>query len=447
VCFERAASGKSFGKRYGQDMLSFLIDWVVSLFVELALLDRWYHLLGFLVIGFVVGQQLGGKRELQDALSIQEKKVAESKREKERLERELSGALTRGSALRRELVEQSELRAAREEELSAAVSLQSRSAEVDQEIRSSNLQLAEWRTKASRFESLLESAQSELRQNELVHESELERVRRELQLKCEQLDQATKELSLTNGRIFVLEENIKFMEERAGGMSDAVVKGGETQKERDRYRSELAASQQQLQDERAMKMSLQLDLTSVKNENVELRTRLAASTRQKESRDGDVASLTNRCEDLERQVKKKTASAKGGAGGGNGAESGEMSYTDTAGAFVAGTFDLLSTPIKPFFGMSADDGGAIERTHSADPLSPTPTRTNKEELVRTHERLKQKRRQGQQVPSLVGRTSDASSPQRQHPSDTSGGSGVLGKTMLPLANLGPKTPLKSEFRA
>lgn len=433
--FSDGLSGLSLG------MLAFLIDWLVSLFMELALLHRWYHFVGFLIVGFVVGQQLGGKRELQDALSIEERKVIQAKREKERLERELAGALTRGSALRRELVEQAELRATREVELSAAVSLQSRLAEMDQEIRSINLQSAEWRTKASRFESLLESAQTELRQNQLVHESELERVRRELQLKCEQLDQATKELSLANGRIYVLGENIKFLEERAGGMSDAMVKGGETQKERDRYRSELAASQRQLQDERAMKMSLQLDLTSVKNENVELRTKLAGATRQKELNDGNVASLTNRCEDLERQIKKKSTPAKKRDGNGNDNvdESGEMSYTDTAGALVAGTFDLLSTPIKPFFGVTTDNGGAIERTRNADPLSLTPTRTSKEELVRTHERLKLKRQQGPSgLPSLVGRMSDTSDP---------GGSGVLGKAMLTLANLAPRTPSKSEFRA
>jgi hypothetical protein len=204
--------------------------------------------------------------------------------------------------------------------------------------------------------------------------------------------------------------------------------------------------------EKAANMSAQLDLVTLRNENASLRNRLSAAKKEAESAGGNSVNLSNRCEELERRLVKK----RDLVGDENEASS------SVAGSIMSGTMDLLSAPIipvLPLLGMSTSgtltpqksssySSGDYERDGN-DSISPSgtvmsPVRSNKSELIRTHEKLRQKRSELGSV-HTPPRSLSSTSPKREKSAQLARHSGgVLAQTVIPLSKF-TKTPTKSEF--
>jgi len=327
--------------------------------------------------------------------SLSEKEL---KMHKTRLERELAGSIEKATCLRRELADATARCHQLEMDLSASQRAQANSPSAA-EIENNALQLAiaEWRTKASRFESLFRGLEeqtaidhAELQQASLRQQNELESLNQQLVVAKELLDESTTKLATALGRAAMLEvenaelmknkfvpENISDLMTSAALVADIKSKLVGLSKDNASLQGELSSAKEQVLAERAAKMSAQIDLVAARNENAKITQSLKVATREATDKGTSAATLSSRCDDLERQIKKKPSAPS----------------SDLSSSVFDGTMDLLTAPIMPVASFLGISGPQKVPTAEALPGSTimSPARPDRVAVIRTHEKLRSKR--------------------------------------------------------
>lgn len=441
-----------------------ILDWSIDALLDVAFLDEAYH---YTVLGVLIGivlsvtvymyQLAQPPSHLVDAAYIHiksmlfkseqnfkvlQREIEDYKNQKQRLERELSESLSRTSALKCSLTELSSSPALTDHEGRTIPSLQA--------------SVLEWRTKACRLESLLSGLeerteadhtriQEEMLQRDAAMQEREQRVAHSKSL----LEECTGKLAAANSKIYLLEAARIVYTNKALAADSS----GESQDGLNGLRSsnqalmkEITQLKAEIQDERAARMSCELDIVTMKNTINRMRGQvLSASNAQSEC-----VTLATRCEDLERQVKAKGRRKADGTGDAEGSEldaaSGYLGFSAGATSVLDGTIGFLSAPIVPMTNLlgitqSTEKTPAPQTTDGISSPGGTvssPTRASKSDVSRTHEKLRQKALMAAAL--SPGKTKDPSAAQ----------SGVLGAAMINLAQRldtagnvgGSRTPVK-----
>jgi len=411
---------------------------------------------------------------------------------KARVERELSDALTRASALRSELAtsqQQQQQQHQQQQQQQQQPLSHTASSSLKMELANNSLEssVVEWKTRALRMESLLagmeehtEAELARMREEMLRKGGELERAQQATQLLQSQLDATNGKLAAVQTQNYLLQAelqvtsdkqfmppNVAELIEKNAEMNEIKSKNAILVQENQASLSKISALRSSEQDLISAKKSQEMEIYSLRAENVRLRNQILASAKTADAQKDELDALTNRCEDLQRQVLRKEGSSANVAAANGGGYAGSIATGATT--MFDSTVGVLSAPIV----LLAGGMGAGAATPSQDAklkvkklglaanayedddevVSPSGTSTpskhsTKNDVCRTHEKLKQ--RDKTRAPPLSPRRDGGSSSTLFGGGGKDGEteeseSGVLGTRMVALAGNGNKTPTKAKF--